>query len=161
MSIEISSQLLETKYLVDYSIRTQAFDRAVASLLSTEMYFRRSVHRLIEYIAWIIYWLVCPHKLYRLSVGMAQIQLRHWRDLGFIRSMSPTPENLRLITDPTTNYMACRKYLVARGYTPGISSKELARLYTGSARKYYVSVLAKAETMWDKSPNKGIEIDAE
>jgi hypothetical protein len=60
MSTEISKQLLKTKYLIDHSIETEAFDQAVASLLSTEMYFRRSLHRLVEYIAWIIYWVICP-----------------------------------------------------------------------------------------------------
>jgi len=84
---------------------------------------------------------------------VAQIQLRHWCDLGFIRSLSPTIGHLRIITDPTANYRACKKYLEARGYSAELSSNELARLYTGSARKYYVTVLSKAITMWDKTPN--------
>jgi hypothetical protein len=155
MSKEISNQLLRTKYYLDYSLRTQAFDRAVASLISTEMYFRGSLHRFMEYIAWIIYWLVRPNKLYGLSVGVAQIQLRHWCNLGFIRSFSPSIGHLRIITDPTANYKACKKYLLARGYSDELSSNELACLYTGSARKYYVTVLSKAIIMWDKSPNWG------
>lgn len=149
MSTEISKQLLKTKYLIDYSIATEAFDQAVASLLSTEMYFRRSLHRLMEYIAWIIYWVTCPDKLSSLSVGLAQIQLRHWRDLGFITSLNPTLTNLKLITHPTTNYIACRKFLLVRGYAKDISLIDLAQLYTGSARKYYVTVLAKAQIMWN------------
>ena len=150
MSTEISKQLLKTKYLIDHSIETEAFDQAVASLLSTEMYFRRSLHRLVEYIAWIIYWVICPEKLGSLSVGLAQIQLRHWHDLGFIPSLNPTLKNLKLITHPTTNYIACRKFLLVRGYAKDISLIDLAQLYTGSARKYYVTVLAKAQIMWKR-----------
>lgn len=157
MSKEISDQLLRTKYYIDYSLRTQPFDLSVASLISTEMYFRRSLHRLMEYVGWIIYWLVWPDKLYGLSVGVAQIQLRHWLALGYIRSVSPTLGHLRMITDPIANYKACREYLLARGYTKDISSNELAHLYTGSARKYYVSVLTKATTMWDKGLNISIQ----
>jgi hypothetical protein len=160
MSIEINNHLLRTKYLIDHSIETEAFDQAVASLLSTEMYFRRSLHRLMEYIAWIIYWVACPKKLSSLSVGIAQIQLRHWRDLGVISSLNPTPKNLRLITHPTTNYMACRKFLLVRGYAKDISIIDLAHIYTGSARRYYVTVLAKAQVMWGKSPNNSIHTDA-
>ena len=159
MSIEINNHLLRTKYLIDHSIQTEAFDQAVASILSTEMYFRRSIHRFMEYIAWIIYWVACPKKLSSLSVGIAQIQLRHWRDLGFISSLNPTPKNVRLITLPSTNYLACRKFLLMRGCTKDISLIDLAHIYTGSARRFYVTVLAKAQVMWGNSPNKSIHTD--
>lgn len=160
MSIEIDNYLLKTKYLIDHSIETEVFDQAVASLLSTEMYFRRNLHRLMEYIAWIIYWIAYPKKLSSLSVGIAQIQLMHWRDLGFIPSLNPTPKNLRLITHPTINYMACRKFLLVRGYAKDISLIDLAHIYTGSARRYYVTVLAKAQVMWGKNPNKQLKPNA-
>lgn len=160
MSQEISKKLIKIRQYVIYAVKTQEFNRAVASLISTEMYFRGSFHRFMEYGAWVVYWLLWPHKLGGLSVGLAQIQLRHWYRFGFICSLSPTWTHLRIITDPTSNYTACEKYIVEKGYKPDLPVADIARLYTGRARKYYVSILTKAETMWKKSPNISFNRDA-
>jgi hypothetical protein len=152
MSRKIFSQLIKNRQYVIYALRTQEFDSAVASLMSTEMYFRGEFHRFMEYVGWIIYWLLWPHKLDGLSVGFVQIQLRHWYSFGFICSLSPTWAHFRTITDPTANYAACKKYLLEKGYKKDLPTNDLARLYTGKARNYYVSILTMAETMWKKHP---------
>lgn len=153
MSPKISGQLSKNRQYIIYALRTQEFDNAVASLMSTEMYFRGEFHRFMEYVGWIIYWLLRPYKLNGLSVGLAQIQLRHWYSFGFIRSLSPTWAHFRIITDPTANYAACKKYLLEKGYRADLTTNDLALLYTGKARNYYVSILSIAETIWKKYSN--------
>lgn len=142
MSQKIVCHLLKNKQTFSTSLRIVSYDKTIVSLLITEMFFRRSFDRFVEYLAWIFIGFICPSKIEKLSIGIAQIQLKHWFSLGYINSLRPSWKSFCTITNPNINYNACKDYLKREGYNSGFSLLEITRLYTGRPRKYYLKIFS-------------------
>jgi hypothetical protein len=135
------------KNLMFLSVRVKRFDLspAVLSIIAAEMYFRGPLHRLIEYCAWVALWCFDAKTVGTLSVGVAQIQLKRWKELGYICSYSPSFLNLKIVSSVDNNYAACRRYLTHFGSSlEPTSSRELSELYSGRARTFHVKVIESA-----------------
>ena len=133
-------------------------DEIILSIIVTEMFFRNFFDRFLEYITWILVGWIWKKRIARLSIGVAQIQLRHWQSMGYIDSLSPSLKSLLTVTSPSINYQACCNYLDKTGYKRGSSLLEVARLYAGKARKYYVQILNDAWKIYNtKIDKKSIE----
>jgi hypothetical protein len=128
------------------SARVKRFDLspAVLSIIATEMYFRNSLYRLAEYFAWIVLWHMNSKKVEMLSVGIAQIQIKLWVELGFIRSCRPSISNLLAVAKVENNYMACQRYLGQVSSSNESNAKMLSELYSGKARIFHSKAIARA-----------------
>ena len=140
------------KNLIFLSIRVNRFDLspAVLSVIAAEMYFRGSLHRLVEYCAWVVLWFFDAKRVEILSVGIAQIQLKKWLELGYICSFSPSISNLKTVSSVDNNYAACRRYLSHLSYQELTDPKELSEVYSGRARTFHVNVIESAFSAAEK-----------
>jgi hypothetical protein len=144
MYLTINNRL--QSYLSFLAAQVRFFDLspAVLSVIATEMYFRNSLFRLAEYFAWIVLWHFYPKRIEILSVGIAQVQIRTWVELGLISSRRPSFSNLWAVANVENNYIACQRYLNQVGSTKEIDPKVLSELYSGKARTFHSNVIATA-----------------
>ena len=126
--------------------RVRRFDLSPATLsvIAAEMYFRSSIHRLVEYFTWILLWYLDSKRVKTLSVGIAQIQLKRWVELGFINSCRPSITNLLCVASVENNYAACHQYLGGMASFEENNSKALSERYSGKARKFHTKVIEAA-----------------
>lgn len=115
----------------------------VLAMLITECYFRNSFHRTLEYLAWILLYKLCPSRELKLSVGLAQVQVRHWINLKFIGSSQPSFSTLQKALNPYVNYDICLAYL-EDSLKEGASLGELALIYRGRVGQHHYKVLETA-----------------
>ncbi len=119
-------------------------DRWVLAIMATEAGFKGRGGRILECLAWPLLSVFWPARLPLLSVGVAQIQLRHWVDLGQLPGMRFTPSRLRRVLSLRSNYDACAAYLHARARLDRLDVSTAVKLYTGGARADYERVLTAA-----------------
>lgn len=127
------------------------YSRSVISVLATEMTFRKKWHRRGEILYWVALWIIKSKRLEELTVGISQIKLKHWHNLGYISSYQPSYENIKLITNILVNYNACNQFL--REILPQTigsnSERKIVEYYAGRPRKYYVRTISKALSILD------------
>ena len=114
------------------------------SLIITEMYFRPTFARMTEYLAWPVLYVLCRDRAMRLSVGVAQVQLRHWVLLGFLESAAPNVARLRRVLSLRANYDLVEAYLTLSLGQHNWSPRRIAACYVGEVRAFYVRVLESA-----------------
>lgn len=114
------------------------------AMLATETFFRRAEMRSLEYLVWPVLYVVRRRRVSTLSVGLSQVQLRHWVRLGFLSSELPTLESYRRVMSLELNHDVALSYLQQHLAGEPWSTKAVARCYVGEARAYYVSVLDQA-----------------
>jgi hypothetical protein len=119
-------------------------DRWVLAIMATEASFKGPGGRILECLVWPVLSVIWPARLARLSVGVAQIQLRHWVSLGHLPGMRFTPSRLRRVLSLRSNYDACAAYLGARARLDRLDVSIAVRLYTGGANADYERVLTSA-----------------
>jgi len=139
----INPKLSKNIIFLIHSLRMRNYSPYVLAIINTEMFFRSSKHRFVEYLAWIFLWLIQSKRVSTLSIGIAQIQIRHWKDLGFITSYKPTLSNILTILNYKLNYNACQKY-IDKFNIDNPSTQKIAKIYNGKPRKYYCSILEKS-----------------
>lgn len=119
---------------------TRRTERQVLAVLLTETFFRDSVQRFLEYGTWLVLSAIWPSRAARLSVGIAQIQLRHWVRLGSLRSTRFSVRALAAVMSLEANYDICAALLRERGLLEA-TPRQVAAAYRGEARGYHVRTL--------------------
>lgn len=156
----IDAKLAKNMTFLIHVLKIKNYSPYVLAIINTEMFFRSSKDRTVEYFAWIFLWLIQSKRVSTLSIGVAQIQMRHWKTLGFISSYKPTLSNVLTILNYQINYRACEKYMEKFDINK-LSTEEIAKIYNGNMRKYYCSILNKSfilsETLGSANkPEKGV-----
>jgi hypothetical protein len=116
----------------------------VLALLAVESFYRPRWRRAGEYVLWMLLSLAAPRRLEMLSLGPAQVQLRHWRRHGFLASVRFTPRRLAIVRDWAVNARLCRAFLADHGALDETDPDRLTRLYTGWDRPGFARRLARA-----------------
>lgn len=109
-----------------------------------ETFYRPRPARLLEYGAWVVYSVLRPGRVGRLSVGAAQVQLRHWHRWGQLPGVRFTPGRLATVLRWSANYHACHAFLAEHGALHLDDPARLTRLYTGWDRPGYAGRLRHA-----------------
>lgn len=131
-------------------LRSHELSPVVLSVIAAEMYFRRPFHRLIEYCYWVVLWCFGAKRIETLSLGIAQMQLRSWRELGYISSYSPNISHIMSILSVENNYAACNAYLACFPSIETAKPHELSKLYAGRARIFHSKVIESAFNIANK-----------
>lgn len=127
------------------ALRRQGEDHPnVLALLAVESFYRPRWRRAGEYLLWAACSLAAPRRLERLSLGPAQVQLRHWRHAGLLDGLRLTPSRLATVRDWRANARAARAFLAAHGALDESDPIRLTRLYTGWDRPRFAERLAAA-----------------
>jgi hypothetical protein len=133
--------LARTKRMFLTLQRTGRSDKSVWALLGTEMFFRSPARRLLEYAAWCVLRVVSPTTAVRVSVGVSQIQVRHWMSLGHLSPNSGVAQALRQFLSLEANYDVAFSFLAHNMPGEGRAPQSLAAAYVGEARFYYMRIL--------------------
>lgn len=137
------------------SLRNTEKSSLVISIIAVEMYFRSASHRALEYVFWILLWLFRVSRTDKISVGVAQIQIRTWVELGYIPSVSPRISSLLAVMKLENNYAACKAYLDKHAICDRVNIVKLSDIYSGRSRKYHVQAINAALCAIDNiSPTK-------
>lgn len=150
MSVMMNDAIYNNLVFLFKSVNRLDLSPAVLSVIATEMYFRGSFHRLIEYCAWVILWFIYPKRLETLSVGVAQIQLYKWVEMGYMNSLSPSYSNFKTVFNIDINYSVCHNLLSNLSFSEVTDPRELSSLYTGQARIFHVKVIEFALSCAEK-----------
>lgn len=119
-------------------------DPEVLAILAVESFYRPRVLRAIEYVAWLVLSMLGSPSAARVTVGIAQARVSHWRDLGLLRSERFSLGHLASVMDPDANYEVCRRYLSQRGMLGESDATALAAAYAGGPRRNYPGMLRRA-----------------
>jgi hypothetical protein len=115
----------------------------VLAILLVETFYRPRLVRWLEYLIWMTTSLARGTRE-TISVGPAQLQLRHWRDAGLLDGVDFSLRRLATVSSLEANYEACRRYLSARGALREHDPAALARTYAGGERLAFPALLAQA-----------------
>lgn len=138
ISERITEFVYSNKYLVDYLFKNSRNDIVVVAIILTEMYFNNLTKRYIEYIAFVgLFWLF-PKRINLLSVGIGQIQIRHWRQLGFINKEEILKAVIKF-TNPLLNYDIIDQIISDSKVHRSDKSKVIA-IYRGETRAFHFHV---------------------
>lgn len=116
----------------------------VLAILAVETFYRPAALRMVEYVAWLALSVFGHERVRTMSIGRAQVQLVHWRDLGLIDSVRFSVGRLGRVRDAETNYEACRRYLHRSDALGEPNPDVITAAYTGTQRPDYSSMLRTA-----------------
>jgi len=142
MDSMISNHIAKMSPIIIYLVRSGRFNTYVLSLLATETFFRDRLQRMLEFFAWIVLSIFWPSRVSTLSIGVAQVQIRHWISLGFLQSPRPHIRSLMTVLDPKVNYDVCHAYLRKHEVDQTSNMQDIALIYRGAARGHYTLALA-------------------
>jgi hypothetical protein len=118
----------------------------VLAILAVESFYRPRPVRALEYAVWALASLVAPASVGRISVGMAQLRLANWVELGLMDSPRFSTRRLRWVRGPEASYEACRRFLSARGALDEADPVALSRVYAGGDRRHFAVMLEQVRT---------------
>jgi hypothetical protein len=124
--------------LILYFLRNGRNNISVISLIMSEMYFTTRERRTVEYCAYLILGSVSLKRINRLSVGIAQVQIKHWKEHGYIRNQNKYLDLITL-TNPLNNYDIAFK-LVSTNLENEGNFVNLLAIYRGEARSFHYTV---------------------
>ena len=123
---------------INYLLKNKRTNCEVITLIITEMYFNSLIKRLVEYLAFMILSRIFRNRIDKLSVGIAQVQIRHWRNYGYISTKGKLSDIL-IITDIVKNYDIAFELIKPRLTDNSDFSKILAN-YRGESRAYHLKI---------------------
>lgn len=116
--------------------KTGRDDSDIIAIVLSEMYFSPPGKRFLEYCAWFLYSIVSHSRLNYLSLGISQIQLRHWAASGALCNTKASLSSFLIVFNPLTNYDMAYALLRDCNRNP----KKLLGAYRGEARTYHLAV---------------------
>jgi hypothetical protein len=136
--------LRRMKPKLDRLRRSGRSNETVLAILAVEAFYRPSLRRAVEYGGWFVLSLLGRGSAARITVGIAQARLSHWRDLGLLDSERFSIRRLARVLDPDANYEVCRRYLRERRILGEPDTAVLTAAYTGGPRRDYAEMLKRA-----------------
>lgn len=113
----------------------------ILALLATETYFRSTIHRVLEYLYWIVIDAINPARADFISLGISQAQVHHWRRAGIVSQTSLRISTLARFWNPFLNYDVCN-FVLSTNMVNTENMAVILRAYTGRVTRYHLSVFA-------------------
>jgi len=113
----------------------------IMTLILCEIYFTNFFKRQLEYVAWILLTLINSKRRLRLSIGIGQVQVKHWIDHEFI-SDEILFQNLKQIINPLVNYDLVKEIVESE---LNYGSIKLLSKFRGEARLYHLKLFQAIE----------------
>ena len=114
-------------------------DPVVIALMATESFFRPALHRGLEGLYWFALDIIAPAKAKYISVGISQVQVRHWQTEGILSHSTSRLSSLFKFYNPLINYDVCIRFLDIFDIQHEQAEK-LMQKYTGKTTKYHINV---------------------
>ncbi len=140
----IEKHIKKTLPIINSLIYSNRCNVVVLSILSTEMFFRNKANRLLEIFGWLILSKLSSSRMRLISIGIAQVQIRNWVELGFFKSEKPSLENIIMAFNKKTNYDICLAFLKKNNWDEEfLPLKDISKIYTGGFNQYYFKIFTK------------------
>lgn len=117
-------------------LKTGRNDLNIITIILSEMYFAPPKKRFLEYCGWLFCSIFYPARLNYLSLGISQIQLRHWTAYGSLKCKRASLASFLTLLNPLSNYDMTYRLLGDCDRVP----KKLLGAYRGEARTYHLAV---------------------
>lgn len=127
--------------IINYFIRKGRNDPHVIALILAEMYFNNIIKRQSEYLAFLLLRSLFKKRISKLSVGIAQIQIKYWYQYNLLNDQNIF-KKLAIISSELNNYDLAKMIIDNRLNEPVDCSKILAD-YRGESRAYHMDVFIK------------------
>jgi hypothetical protein len=137
--IKEADRLIKNNFTTLSILKTQKRDNPnIIALMLCELYFSSPGKRAIEYLAWLFFTLIKSNKRYSISVGVSQIQTRHWLSHKFI-SASGSLKNIFAFLNIISNYDLIE--ILFKDYDlKSIDNSRLLAIYRGETRSYHLTL---------------------
>jgi hypothetical protein len=146
------SIIKKNSFLVRKLIYSGRTDLNIIALILCESHFRRNTHRVIEYCAMPILFLIAKERFNRLSIGIAQIQLKHW--IRIKKNNSPISMKSYMSYFSIMENYDVLKELIQSNLEDGYNDSKLIAFHTGETRKYHFSLFQEIKNRIKTTPNK-------
>ncbi|MGB1218291.1 MAG: hypothetical protein ACPG4W_00785 [Flavobacteriales bacterium] len=130
--------LRKNKLIVNKLIHSGRADLNIIALILCESHFRKRVDRIIEYLAMPILLFVSKKRFYRLSIGIGQIQLRHWKKIN--TGYSPISIYSYFTYFSVQKNYDILKELINMNLSKGYTDSKLIAFHTGETRNYHFAL---------------------
>lgn len=128
----------KNKKVIDCLINSGRTDINVIAIILCETYFRKKQDRIVEYFSMPFLFFLNYSRFQRLSIGIGQIQLRHWIRLKKI-SVPLSIESYLIYFSVKNNYDVLDN-LISSNLKKGFSETELISFHTGESRKFHITL---------------------
>lgn len=132
------SIIRKNSFLIRKLIKSGRTDLDIISLILCESHFRKKNDRVIEYIILPILFFISKKRFKKLSVGIAQIQLKHWIKIKNIKSPISFKSYLTYFSI-IENYDVLKE-LIYYNLEDNYNDSRLIAFHTGETRKYHLSL---------------------
>lgn len=134
----IFEHFLSCTPLIERLCKENRKDARIIAIVITECYFNSQRKRIAEYIIWTLLTLIRHPRRFTLSVGIGQIQVKHWIAKGQIKDR-PSIKNLQVFLNPFTNYDLAQ-ILLHDSLIAHETLQKIIATYRGEARKYHYDI---------------------
>lgn len=139
--------------LVNKLIHSGRTDLNIIALILCESHFRKQLDRIIEYFAMPFLLYMNKDRFNRLSIGIGQIQLRHWIKVN--KNDYPISINSYLsYLSVQKNYDVLNE-LINSNLNKGYTDSKLIAFHTGETRNYHLNLFQELKNKIKTVPNKG------
>lgn len=114
-------------------------DSVVIALMATESFFRPILHRILEGLYWFVMDIFFLEKAKYISMGISQVQVRHWHTAGIISCSTSRVAKLIKFYNPLLNYDACKSFVDIADIRYE-QTEIILHKYTGKTTRYHFSI---------------------
>jgi hypothetical protein len=133
-------------------------NQVIIALMATESFFRPKLHRLAEVFCWLVLDILHSERSKYISVGISQVQVRHWHSAGIISGSDSRVSIMLKFFSPFQNYDMCKYFIEMSGIQYG-RTESIVYAYSGKTTKYH-SLIFKHFLNLSKRPKKALARDA-
>lgn len=134
----------KNSHLIKKLLHSGRTDLNIIVLILCESHFRKKADRILEYCAMPILFFIARNRFKRLSIGIGQIQLRHWIEIKRIKSPISFKSYYSYFSIQD-NYDVLKE-LIQSNIGNEYSDSSLIAFHTGETRKYHFSLFQKLKT---------------
>lgn len=138
-------------FLIRKLVHSGRTDLNVIALILCESYFRKKKDRIIEYFAMPFLYLINRNRFNKLSIGIGQIQLKHW--IKFKKNKSPISLSAYSSYFSVLNNYDLINELVKQNLNLDYTDSKLIAFHTGETRKYHFDLFQELKRQIKTAPN--------
>lgn len=113
----------------------------VLAIMLTESFFRSKARMVGEVLFWMLCSIFRPKRVPTISIGICQMQIKHWVSLGSFGDEKPSLKNIFKVFDIFENYEVCYAHLSSMDMLKSCSILEISNFYRGRNGRYYYKTL--------------------
>lgn len=113
-------------------------DINIISLILCELHFSSKYKRVVEYFYWAFLYLLCAERVEFISVGVGQIQIRHWIRFEFIKN-DKMFSSLKNFQNTRLNYDLILK-IFDEFDLKKLNDNQIIAIYRGEVRSYHLNL---------------------